>query len=168
MSLPGDTTMLKLTVAMLAVVLAGSASAAGWRSLRIDGSSEASFESSVAAIKEKLTPGRRWVFTMALQDIWAQEAQKAGADQSEYPKADYLRQLDGLGYDEVITFTDPTGETARRYRAAYNPVLAGDRSPYAGGASSLSLNPLWASSGPPPVENGVYRGATRSIDHQQH
>ena len=34
--------MLKLTVAVLAVALAGTASAAGWRSLRVDGSSEAS------------------------------------------------------------------------------------------------------------------------------
>ncbi len=35
--------MLKLTVAVLAIVLAGTASAAGWRDLRIDASSAASY-----------------------------------------------------------------------------------------------------------------------------
>lgn len=115
--------MPKLTVAVLAVVIACSASAAGWRSLRIDGSSEASFESSVAAMKEKLSPGRRYAFTMALQDVWVRGAQSARADQPGYTKAHYLRLLDGLGYQEV--------------RA------------------------------PPPVEGGVYRGATRSIDRRQ-
>ena len=43
--------MLKLTVAVLAVALAGTASAAGWRSLRIDGSSDASFTTSLAAFQ---------------------------------------------------------------------------------------------------------------------
>jgi hypothetical protein len=37
-----------------------------------------------------------------------------------------MRHLDGLGYEEVVRFTDPTGVTARRYRAAYNPYLTGD------------------------------------------
>ena len=51
--------MLKLTVAMLALALAGTANAAGWRSLRIDASSEASFAKSVEEFRDKLTPSRR-------------------------------------------------------------------------------------------------------------
>ena len=114
--------MLKLTIAVLAIALAGPASAAGWRSLRIDGSSEAGFEKSLAEFREKLTPGRRYVFTLALQDIWRQGTRSAEADQREYTKTDHLRQLDGLGYEQVVTFTDPTGETARRYRGDLQPA----------------------------------------------
>ncbi len=91
--------MLKLTIAVLAIALAGSASAAGWRSLRIDASSEASFSESVAAFQEKLSPVRRYVFASALQDIWTLGTKNADAEQREYTESDYLRQLDGLGYD---------------------------------------------------------------------
>jgi hypothetical protein len=65
-------------VAVLAVALAGTANAAGWRSLRVDGSSEASFVESVAAFQHKLSPGRRHVFERALQDIWVQGTKGAG------------------------------------------------------------------------------------------
>ena len=44
--------MLKLTVAVLATVLAGTAGAAGWRGLRVDGSSEA-FTQAIAAFKTR-------------------------------------------------------------------------------------------------------------------
>jgi hypothetical protein len=118
--------MLKLTIAVLAVALAGTASAAGWRSLRLDGSSEASFEKSLAELREKLTNGRRYAFTLALHDIWQEGTKNAEAKQHEYTEADYRRQLDGLGYEDVVRLTDPTGQTARRYRAAYNPYAAGD------------------------------------------
>lgn len=40
----GGSQMLKLTGAVVAIVLAGSASAAGWRTMRIGASSEASFK----------------------------------------------------------------------------------------------------------------------------
>ena len=55
------TSMLKLTVVILGVALAGTASAAGWRSMRIDASSEASFNESVAALQDKLPRVRRRV-----------------------------------------------------------------------------------------------------------
>ncbi len=41
--------MLKLTVAVLAVVLAGTASAERWRDLRVDASSEDAFAKSLEA-----------------------------------------------------------------------------------------------------------------------
>jgi hypothetical protein len=105
--------MLKLTVVVLAVALAGTASADRWRNLRIDGSSEAAFAASLATFKEKLSPARQYVFGNALKDIWVQGTQKAEAEQSEYTASDYYRQIDGLGYEEVITLTDPTGATAK-------------------------------------------------------
>ena len=112
--------MLKLAVVVLAVALAGTASAEGWRSLRIDGSSEAAFAESLAAFKEKLPRVRAHVFEAALQDIWVQGATIADADQREYTAGDYFRQVDGLGYKEVVTFMDPTGDTAKmRFKAVY-------------------------------------------------
>jgi hypothetical protein len=121
--------MLKLTVAVLAVALAGSASAAGYKSLRVDASNEAAFEQSLATFKEKLSPARRFVFGEALKDIWVEGAKAAEAEQREYTADDYYRQLHGLGYEEVVTFTDPTGKTAKdRYRSAsyarYTPAVA--------------------------------------------
>jgi hypothetical protein len=111
--------MLKLTVAVLTLALAGSASAAGWRSLRIDASSEQAFEQSLETFLDKLSPARQHVFGEALKDIWSEGTRAAAAEQREFTPAEYHRQLDGLGYKEVVELTDPTGDTAKdRYRAA--------------------------------------------------
>ena len=111
--------MLKLTVAVLAVALASSASAAGWRKLRIDASSDTSFQESVALFQDKLSPSRRVAFAMSLEDIWLAGSRLAEEQQREYTRADYLRQLDGLGYKEVVTLTYPTGKIEGQYRAEY-------------------------------------------------
>src|SRR5262245_60276311 len=111
--------MLKLTVAVLAVVLASSASAAGWRKLRIDASSDTSFRQSVARFQDKLSPSRRVAFAMSLRDIRNHGLQLAEEQQREYTDADYQRQLHGLGYEEVVTLTDPTGKREGHYRAQY-------------------------------------------------
>ena len=64
--------MLKLTVAVLAIALAGTAGAAGWRDLKIDGTSEAAFQQSLAAFSEELSRERNQVFTAALiRPPWA-------------------------------------------------------------------------------------------------
>ena len=122
--------MLKLIVAVLAVALAGTASAAGWRDLRVDGSSDAAFQQSLAVFKEKLSPERQRVFQGALIDIWNQGAAEARADQREFTVGDYQQQLHGLSYEEVVTFTDPTGETAkRRYEEAKRMQVANSAPP---------------------------------------
>ena len=130
--------MLKLTVSVLAFVLAGSASAAGWRSMRIDASSEASFNESVTALQEKLPRARRLVLERSLKDIWAQGTQAAAAGEGEFTINDYLRQLDGLKYKEVVEFTDPSGDTARRsFDQAYvNLYRRGNAAPQNRGAIS--------------------------------
>jgi hypothetical protein len=159
--------MLKLTVAVLAIALAGNASAGGWRSLRIDASSEASFKISLEAFNDKLSPARQEVLGLALQDIWAQGTKEANAARREYTASDYYRQIDGLGYEQIVTLTDPTGKLAKmRYRAAKNDAFYASRP--AQGSASAAAAPWPTSSGPPPVEGGVYRGATRSIDRQTH
>jgi hypothetical protein len=121
--------MLKLTIMVLAVALAGTASAAGWRNLRVDGSSEEAFAQSLEVFKDKLSPKRTYAFGEALKDIWIQGAKAAEAEQREYTADEYYRQVDGLRYEEVVTYTDPTGDTAKyRYR------LAGQRQSFAGKA----------------------------------
>jgi hypothetical protein len=116
--------MLKITVAVLAVALAGNAGAAGWRDLRVDGSSEAAFQQSLAVFKDELSPERQRVFQGALMDIWIQGTTDAKANEREYTTSDYYQQLHGLSYDEVVTFTDPTGETAKaRKREADRQVV---------------------------------------------
>ena len=111
--------MLRLTVVVVAIAQAGSASAAGWKSLTVDGSSEEAFAQSLAAFKEKLSPARTVVLAQALKDIWLEGMEGAEAEQREYTDADYYRQVDGLVYKQVVNFTDPTGKTAKdRYRVA--------------------------------------------------
>jgi len=116
--------MLKLTVAVLAIALASSANAAGWRNLRIDASSEAAFSESVVTFQKKLSPSRRMAFFRSLQDAWDDGSRRATAEQREYTAAGYLRQLDGLGYEDVVKLTDPTGKKAGQYRAEYYQARA--------------------------------------------
>lgn len=154
----------KVLFAVLAAVLAGTAHAEGWRKLRIDASSESAFEKSVASLQDRLTPGRRAAFERSLLDILAEGTRRAEEQQGEYTQADYRRQLDGLGYEQVVRLMDPSGEKAKRYRAEYAPTRGAG-----GGGASMASSP-WTSptGGPPPVEGGVYRGASRSIDRQTH
>ena len=94
--------MLKLAVAGLALALAGTASADGWRSLRVDGSSEEAFAKSLEAFRDKLSPTRRYEFGAALREIWRQGAKAAEAEHREYTADEYYRQLDGLRYGDVV------------------------------------------------------------------
>ena len=111
--------VLKLTVPVLAVVLAGTAGAAGWRSLRVDATDETAFAESLMAFERKLSPSRRYAFTLALQETWLQGTRKANAEQRTYTTVEFLRQLHGLSYDEVVRIPDATGNAENRYRAEY-------------------------------------------------
>ena len=111
--------MLKLAVAVLAVVLTGTAGAAGWRSLRVDGTDETAFAESLMAFERKLSPSRRYAFTLALQEIWVQGTRKASVEQRTYTTTEFFRQLHGLSYDEVVRIPDATGNAENGYRAQY-------------------------------------------------
>ena len=116
---------MKLTIALLAVALASAAGAAGWKDLRIDASSEPAFRQSLETFKKELSPERQQVFTAALTDIWLKGTEEAKAAQRDFTADDYYRQIDGLGYEQIVTFTDPTGETAKqRYEDAKRNVSA--------------------------------------------
>jgi hypothetical protein len=151
--------MWKLTVALLAIAVVGSASAAGkigWRTLQVDGSSEAGFTASVAEFKDKLSPARYQVFLMALKDVWELGAKTAEDAQREYAASDYLDLMDGLDYEQVVTLTDPTGDTAKaRYRTASaafmrsrGPVRDGYRPWHAPNASGTPIRGLPAGQTP--------------------
>jgi hypothetical protein len=56
---------------------------------------------------------------IAPADTWRRGTEAASAEQREYTRDNYLRQLDGLTYNEVVRIPDPTGELAKRYRAEY-------------------------------------------------
>jgi hypothetical protein len=112
--------MLKLTVAVLAIALAGTASADEGSSLRVDASSNRAFKRSLTAFKDELSPEQVLAFGDALKDIWA------GTER----RKDYYRQIHGLSYEEVVNLT--TGVTAelrrqkaeRRLQAAAAPPRA--------------------------------------------
>ena len=118
--------MLKLTVAVFALALAGTASADPSSSLRVVASSDAAFKRSLAAFKDELSPEQRQAFGEALKDIWIAGTQAAENDGGEYREADYYRQIHGLSYEEVVAFT--TGEAAKlRLQAAAVPPRAAAR-----------------------------------------
>ena len=106
--------MLKLTVAVLAFALVGSASAEGWR---LDAGSHRAFKQSRQAAKDELSPENIQLLGGALKHIWYEGAKAAEAQQRRYADNDYLRQLDGLSYEEIVHFTDATYEAALRYSA---------------------------------------------------
>jgi len=82
------------------------------------------------AFNAELSRERNQVFTAALMDIWLKGTADAKADQREYTVGDYHSQLDGLSYDEVVNFTDPTGETAKqRYEQAKRTKIASPTQP---------------------------------------
>lgn len=135
--------MLKLIVAVVAIALAGTAGAAGWKDLRIDGTSEAAFQRSLTAFNEQLPLERHRVFTAALMDIWLQGTEVAKASQREYTTSDYRSQLDGLGYEGVVTFTDPTGETAKqRYEQAKRTKIPNPAQPVVLAVPPSGLRPM--------------------------
>jgi hypothetical protein len=121
----GGGSMLRLTIALLTLAFAATASA-GWRDLRVDGSSADAFAKSLDVFKEELSAPRQYVFGEALKDIWVVGAKKAEAEQRDYTADEYYAQLDGLTYEEVVTLTDPTGETAKkRYDEASRTTRGG-------------------------------------------
>jgi hypothetical protein len=117
--------MLKTTAAVLATVLAGSASA-GWRDLAIDGSSEENFVLSVTTLRQELSRVRGIQLDRALTELWVQGTLDGIRDGRAYTADDYFAQLDGLGFKDVLDVSDPTGDKRSRWKAeaaalAYRP-----------------------------------------------
>jgi hypothetical protein len=139
--------MLKLAWSLLAVALAGTASAAGWRSLRIDASSETAFEQSLAEFAKELSAPRLYAFQEALKDVWSAGIEAAAAEQRDYSAASYFREIDGLTYREVIELLDPSGDVAKDRRRA---AVMGSSRPPEGPTVNWGARPAggWGRSGP--------------------
>ena len=113
--------MLKLTVAVFAIALVGSAGADEWR---IDASSHRDFKRSLEAAKEQLSPENLEMLGGALKHIWNEGARAAEAADRKYSDKDYFRQIDGLTYEQVVHFTDETYAAALAHNAPSNDGLA--------------------------------------------
>ena len=113
--------MLKLTLTLLALALAGSAGAEGWR---LDAGSHRAFKRSLEAAKDELSPENIQMLGGALKHIWDEGTKAAEAAQRRYSDKDYFRQLDGLSFEEVVHFTDATYEAALRYNSASDDAVA--------------------------------------------
>lgn len=114
--------MQKIVCSLVVVALGGCSSTGVWRTLRIDGGSQSSVDSSVSLIQQELSPVRRERFDMVLADLWITGSLNAEAEGAEYSENDYFALLDGLRYKEVIELAGP--DTTPRYWAA---VQAGRR-----------------------------------------
>ena len=133
--------MLKLTVAVLAIALVGSASAEGWR---LDAGSHRAFKRSLEAAKDQLSPENIQMLGGALKHIWDEGTKAAEAQQRRYSDKDYFRQIDGLSFDEVVRFTDATYAAALQYDAASEAAArAASRAGDSYGRASGAANPRY-------------------------
>ncbi len=93
-----------LTVLML--VCATSASARGWRDLRIDASSDSRFNESVQQMRDELPYHHARLFGLVLKDL-----------ETRLAPAEYRQQLKGLSYKQIAHLASPN--VAAEYLASY-------------------------------------------------
>jgi hypothetical protein len=121
--------MSKLAILVATFALAGCASTSEWRTLTIDGSSEAAFEESISLFDQELPKTRNRMFALALVDIVRTGAEESGQTKDGSPAYtdEQLRSdLHGLTYDGVIAFADETGPSVRQlYYSGSGARLAG-------------------------------------------
>jgi hypothetical protein len=134
---------------MVGMALAGCAGTSGWHALRIDATSASHFEASVAALRQTLPPNHRLFFEVALQELWNSTASKVGAESSvgEATK-DYFAQLDGLGYEQVISLAGPEAKQKYLALAPRNPMTQAPTAARKNSWPSLSMLGTLSSSTP--------------------
>ena len=104
--------MSRILICTAAFVLSGCASMGEWRSMAIDGTSEAAFAQSVTALNDELPYRHQQLLSLALIDIARTGQSNAeGADDAEsaYSYEQYRSELNGLTYDGVIALADQQG-----------------------------------------------------------
>jgi len=121
--------MSKLTLAIVAVLVAGCASTREWSTLTIDSSSEQTFGDSLSLLNDTLPHRHREMLALALVDI-AQTETLSAADASDeeavtYTYDDFRRQLDGLTYGEIIALADRSGTPISRLYSAHVQARTG-------------------------------------------
>ncbi len=83
-----------LTVLML--VCGASASASGWRDLRIDASSDTGFNDSVQQMRDELPYHHALLFVLTLKDLKAR-----------FSPMEYREHLNGLAYKQIVRLGSP-------------------------------------------------------------
>jgi len=91
------------------LVCAASASARGWRDLRIDASSDSLFDGSVQQMRDELPYHHALLFVLVLKDL-----------KSRFTPAEYHHQLDGLAYKQIVRLASPN--VTAEYLAHYSRV----------------------------------------------
>ena len=84
------------SVTVLMLVYGASASARGWRDLRIDASSDSRFNDSIQQMRDELPYHHALFFVMTLKDLKAR-----------FSPAEYRQQLDGLSYKQIAHLASP-------------------------------------------------------------
>ena len=115
--------MSKVIVSVAALMLTACAGTSEWRSLRIDGSSEAAMRDSLTRLEQQLPRDfHRRMFALALGDVAADNSGNA-----DYSSDDYRADLDGLTYQGVLRLADRAGTPLKqRYYAGRGaPSLPG-------------------------------------------
>jgi len=97
---------------VLMLVCSASASASGWRDLRIDASSESRFTDSIQQMRDELPYHRAVLFVIVLADL-----------KTHLTPAEYRQRLDGLTYKQVARLASPQASAA--YLAHYSGRLVG-------------------------------------------
>ncbi len=93
-----------LTVLML--VCSASASARGWRDLRIEASSDSQFVESVQQMRDELPYHRAVLFDLVLRDL-----------KTRLAPTEYRQQLSGLSYKQIVHLASPS--VTEQYLAYY-------------------------------------------------
>jgi hypothetical protein len=109
--------MSKLTLAIATMSLAGCASMGEWRTLTIDGGSEAAFGDSLSRLNNELPYSRSRMLALALVDITNIGVQMAGETNDgspAYTEESLRSDLDGLTYEGVIALADQSGPSIKR------------------------------------------------------
>ena len=110
--------MLKLAVAVFAVALAGSASAAGWRSLRVDGKQRNGLCGIGGRVQRNCALTSLRVRAGAAGHLAEGPCGRSSRDTRIHGQR--LLGTGGLGYKQVVTLLDPTGDTEQlRRKEAY-------------------------------------------------
>src|SRR5260221_101341 len=99
-------TFVVTSITVLLLACGASANASGWRDLRIDASSDSRFTDSVQQMRGELPYHHAVLFVLVLKDL-----------ETRFAPAEYHRQLDGLGYKQVVHLASPN--VAAEYLAHY-------------------------------------------------
>jgi hypothetical protein len=94
------------SLTVLILVCGASASASGWRDLRIDASSDTRFNDSIQQMRDELPYHHARLFVLVLKDL-----------KTRFSPTEYRGQLNGLSYKQIAHLASPN--VTAEYLASY-------------------------------------------------